>query len=78
AVPSAYRIAGNRVMGSTTANLAAIPVNAADPTKQDTSSSGVILTPGHIFKYLRVKAGIDASPVIAAFPINVTKDVIIV
>jgi hypothetical protein len=77
AVPAGYRIAGNRVLGSTTSNLAAVPVNLADPTQPD-SVNGTVLTPGHVYKYLRVKAGIDTSQAIASFPISVTKDVNIV
>lgn len=73
-VSPAYRIAGNRVIGATNAQLQAQRVNVNNPIQLD-PANGEILTPAHVMKFLRNKAQIESSPVLALHPLTITREI---
>jgi hypothetical protein len=61
-------IQGDRVVGTTEPGLKAIPVNA---TTLQPDPAGIRLTPQHVHRALRSKAGLDGSDLAENFPIDV-------
>jgi uncharacterized protein (DUF1501 family) len=64
-------IPGDRVVGATDEHF---DPKTVDPKTLAPSDGGVRITPGHVQKALRRLAGIEASPVVAPFPVPEGED----
>lgn len=73
------KLPGNRVIGGTTGEVSApnpmvsktLLARKINPATLAFSDTGVVMTPAHIFRALRRAAGIDASPALRDFKLNI-------